>query len=69
MTQLKKLLDALFNSPYLDKADVAAALTAGVVVFKLPLSPSQQAGLVTLIGVAYLVAHKVSQAVATPTAK
>jgi len=60
--KLKALLDALFNSPYLDKADVATAAGAAVVLFKLPLASTQQAALVTLLVIAYAVSHKIENA-------
>lgn len=64
---LKSLVNALFDSPYLDKADVAYVVTAAVVLFKLPLPADQQAALVALLGVGYVVAHKLAQALATPS--
>lgn len=69
MKYVKSALNALFDSPYLDKADVAYIVTAAVVLFKLPLPADQQAALVGLLGLGYVIAHKLSQALATPTAK
>lgn len=62
MARAKAVLDALFNSPYLDKADVVLALSAAVILFKLPLSAEQQAAAVVLLGIAYVVAHKIENA-------
>ena len=60
--KLKALLNSIFDSPYLDKADVAYVVTSAVVLFKLNLPADQQAALVGLLGVAYVVAHKVANA-------
>lgn len=62
MSRIKTFLDNLFNSPYLSKIDVAAALTAAVLLFHLPLSPVQQASAVLLLGVAYMAAKAVEGA-------
>lgn len=69
MKYVKTILNALFDSPYIDKADVAYIVTAAVLLFKLPLQPEQQAALVGLLGLGYVIAHKLAQALATPTAK
>jgi hypothetical protein len=61
MTKLKAALDALFNSPYLDKADVAAVVSAAVTL-GLPLTAAQQGASVLVIGVAYIIARKVESA-------
>lgn len=60
MQKIKQYVQAVFNSPYLDKADVAVAIAALVILFKLPLDPTQQAAFVTLIVSAYAVAHKLT---------
>jgi recombinational DNA repair protein RecT len=65
MTKLKAFLKSVFDSPYLDKADVAYVITAAVVLFKLHLPADKQAALVGLLGVAYVVAHKVTNALTT----
>jgi len=60
--KLKALLDAVFSSPYVDKADIAYALTSAVVLFKLPLSSSRQAALASLLAIVYIIAHKIENA-------
>jgi hypothetical protein len=58
MSKLKAALDALFNSPYLDKTDVAAVVAAGVTL-GLPLNAAQQGASVLLISLIYIVARKI----------
>ena len=60
--KLKAVLDAVFNSPYLDKADVAYVVSSAVVLFKLGLPADQQAALVGLLSVVYIVGHKIENA-------
>jgi hypothetical protein len=60
MTKLKAALAALFNSPYLDKADVAYVITSAVVLFKLPLAADREAALVALLTLGYIIVHKVT---------
>jgi hypothetical protein len=66
MTKLKAALKALFDSPYLDKADVAYVVTSAVLLFKLPLSADKEAALVGLLGLGYIIAHKVANALSSP---
>lgn len=65
MTKLKAFLDGLFNSPYLTKIDVAAALAAGVLLFHLPLDTTQQAAGVLLISCVFMVAKAIESALPT----
>lgn len=67
MTRIKAVLNALFDSPYLDKADVAYVVTAVAILFRLNLPADQQAALVALLGLGYVVAHKLAQALSTPS--
>jgi hypothetical protein len=60
LAKFSAAIKALFNSPYLDKADVAAAVSGAVVLFGLHLTSFQQAAAVTLIAGAYVVAHKLT---------
>ena len=62
MDKIKTIVRRLFNSSYLDKGDVATVIAAAIILFKLPLDSVQQAAAVTLISVAYVIAHKISNA-------
>lgn len=62
MAKVKAVLDSIFNSPYLDKADVVLVVAAAVILFKLPLTGEQQAAAVVLLGTLYVVAHKIENA-------
>lgn len=62
MSKLKSLLDALFNSPYLSKIDVAALVAAGVLVLNLHVSPAQEQADILILTSVFMVAKAVESA-------
>lgn len=62
MAKIKAFLDALFNSPYLTKVDVAALVSAGVLVFNLHLSAAQEQADILILASVFMVAKAIENA-------
>lgn len=62
MSKVKSFLDALFNSPYLSKIDVAALVAAGVLVFNLHVSAVQEQADILILASVFMVAKAVENA-------
>jgi small basic protein len=60
MAKLKAFLKSVFDSPYLDKADIVLVVAAASVLFGFHLSVDKQAALITVLGAVYVIAHKIS---------